>query len=103
VDDPSPSGRRSFLDRLFRDRDTGRIVVAQFPNAALWLFLATAVLRRIVDEDGTTFTVLRVIGLAALAWWAGDELVRGVNPRRRLLLGAGGLVLVALGTASWLS
>jgi hypothetical protein len=101
VDDPTPSGRRSFLAWLFRDRETGRIVVAQFPNVALWLFLATALLRRIVDEDSTAFTVLRIIGLAALAWWARDERVRGVNPWRRLL-GAGGLVLVGLGIASWL-
>jgi len=43
----------------------------------------------LVPEDSGAFTVLRVVALAALGWWAVDEVVRGVNPWRRLLGVAG--------------
>ena len=76
---------RRVVDWLFRDRETGRIVIAQFPNLPLWIFLGTVVGRWLVPEDSGAFTVLRVVGLAALGWWAVDEVVRGVNPWRRLL------------------
>lgn len=97
--DPSPIRRGA--DWLFRDRRTGAYVVAQFPNPPLWIFVASVVGRWLVDEGSTPHDVLRGIGLAALAWWAADELVRGVNPWRRLL-GVGGLVLVASRLAAWL-
>jgi len=45
--------------------------------------------RWLVPEDSGAFTVLRVVALAALGWWAVDEVVRGVNPWRRLLGVAG--------------
>ncbi len=35
--------------------------------------------------------------LATLAWWAIDEVVRGVNPWRRIL-GVGGCAVVITGT-----
>lgn len=73
------------LDWLFRDRETGRIVVAQVPNPALWTYLAFAVVLRLADPAGTARTVLVVGRTAAIALWALDELVRGVNPWRRLL------------------
>jgi hypothetical protein len=38
-------------------------------------------------------TALDVIGTGALVVWAGDEVVRGVNPARRIL---GGVVLALL-------
>ena len=83
----------SVVDWLFRDRETGRITFAQFPNPALWAFIVSVVLRWIVP-DGTVFhVVLDGLGFAALAWWALDELFRGVNPWRRLL-GLAGLVVV---------
>ena len=89
------------VDWLFRDRETGRVVIAQFPNLPLWIFLGTVVGRRLVAEDSGAFTVLRVVALVALGWWAGEEVVRGVNPWRRLLGVAGcGFVIdgvVALG------
>jgi hypothetical protein len=75
--------RRTF-DWFFRDRKAGRITVAQFPNIALGVFLAASVLGWLVHGNDT----LRVIAAGALIWWAADEIIRGVNPWRRLLGGA---------------
>lgn len=91
---------RSAIAWLFRDRQTGEIVVAQYPNLPLWIFLATVVLRRVVPEDRGAFTVLRAVALAALAWWALDEVIRGVNPWRRLL-GLAGCAIVIAGLVMW--
>lgn len=78
----------SVVDWLFRNRTTDRVTIAQFPNAALALFLAASVLRWFLDPDGRLDTALRGLAAGALVWWAVDELVRGVNPWRRLLGGA---------------
>jgi hypothetical protein len=84
---------------LFRNRRTGKITIAQFPNLALWLFLATIVLRPIVPGGTAARTVVDWSGLATLGWWALDEVVRGVNPWRRLL-GLGGCAVVVVGAVS---
>jgi hypothetical protein len=85
------------LEWIFRDRRTGRITIAQFPNVALWIFLATVVLRRIGPTHGAVRTTIGAVGVAALAWWAVDEVLRGVNPFRRLLGLAGcGLAIAGL-------
>ena len=76
------------IDWLFRDRHTGRITIVQAPNLALWLFIAAAVLRSLLDPSGGLRTALDVLATAALVWWAVDEVARGVNPWRRLLGGA---------------
>ena len=81
---------RALIDWTFRDRRTGRITVAQFPNLPLWVFLATALLRQ-TGIGGTSRSVVSWIGVVALGWWAIDEIVRGVNPFRRVL-GAFGLL-----------
>lgn len=83
---------RAVIDWLFRDRQTGRITIAQFPNVALGVFLGASGLRRLVGPGGGMGTGLKVIATVGLVWWAIDELARGVNPWRRLL---GGSVLVA--------
>ena len=84
------------LEWLFRNRETGQITIAEFPNVALWAFLATVVVRWFVGH-GSLRTALDVVALATLAWWAIDEVVRGVNPWRRLL-GVGGCAIVITGT-----
>jgi len=68
---------------MFRDRTTGRIVIAQVPNIALLAWLVACVL--MVVATGTVHTLLGYAGTVALVVWAGDELARGVNPFRRLL------------------
>jgi hypothetical protein len=80
----------SAIDWLFRNRHTGRITIVQAPNLALWLFLVASVLRALFDPSGGLRTALDVLATAGLLWWAVDEIVRGVNPWRRLL---GGVVL----------
>jgi hypothetical protein len=83
------SPRRAF-DWLFRDRRTGKVVVAQRPNLALSLFLGATAVRWVFDPTGTAATIVNVVAILALAWWALDEVVRGVNPFRR---GLGAVVL----------
>jgi hypothetical protein len=73
---------------LFQSRTTGRITIAQFPNAALGLFLVASALQRLLDPSGALRTGLRLLAAGALIWWALDELLRGVNPWRRFLGGA---------------
>jgi hypothetical protein len=82
---------RRALDWLLCDRRTGRRTVVQRPNLPLILFV---VLRLVtIPLSGTAADVLRWVGSAVLAWWAVDEIVRGVNPFRRLL---GGVVLAVM-------
>jgi hypothetical protein len=57
------------------------------------VFFGAFVLRLVFDPSGDVRTGLDVIGVAALAIWAVDEIARGVNPFRRLL---GGFVLGGL-------
>jgi hypothetical protein len=73
------------VDWALRDRRTGRIVVAQWPNAALVVWMAASAVRSLSDADGAWGLTLRVVATVALSWWAVDEVVRGVNPWRRLL------------------
>ena len=73
----------AFVDWMFRDRATGKIVIAQLPNPALivWIVATVAAL----PTTGTLHTLLGYAATVALVVWAGDELLRGVNPFRRLL------------------
>ncbi len=75
---------RRWFDWWFRDC-RGRVVVAQPPNLTLWIWIAATVIRVVVDPTGTIGTAVRVVGVVALLAWALDEIVRGVNPWRRLL------------------
>jgi hypothetical protein len=92
----SPSSRRRVVDWLFRDRRTGQIVIAQWPNLALAVFLGAAGVRWLAHPEGTAGTIVRAVAAASLLWWSGDEVVRGVNPFRRIL-GAVVLATTVLG------
>jgi hypothetical protein len=88
--------RRAY-DWLFRDRQTGKLVVVQLPNLALWLFFAASAVRRFAHPHGAVGTVVSAVAVAALLWWAVDEVARGVNPFRRALgMAVALLVLVRL-------
>jgi len=83
------------LDWLFRDRRTGAIVVAQAPNPPLYV-AGGAWLARLVVPSGGLDDALGWVVSGALVWWAVDEIVRGVNPWRRIL-GTAVLVVVVAG------
>lgn len=87
------------IDWLLRDRRTGRWVVWQRPNLPLLVWFATAVPRWVWHPQGTAGRALTVVGTTALVFWAADEVVRGVNPLRRLL-GAAVLAAVVVGALS---
>lgn len=74
---------RAVLDWVFRDRTTGKIVIAQFPNAALLTWLGATLVAAVTEE--TAHTVAGYVATGGLLVWAGDELLRGVNPFRRAL------------------
>jgi hypothetical protein len=73
------------IDWLFSNRKTGEITIAQFPNLALWIFLIATAVRWMISATGTSATILEVLAGGALLWWGVDEIVRGVNPFRRML------------------
>jgi len=83
------------IDWLFRSRTTGRITVAQWPSWPLAVWLVASVALRLGHLHGGWRTALTVVATAALVVWAADEVLRGVNPFRRLL-GAAVLAGVAV-------
>ncbi len=83
------------VDWFFRDPATNRITIAQFPNLPLWVFLVSVGVGWLIPASSKASDVVGVIGTAGLAWWAVDEVIRGVNPWRRVL-GAVGSVFVVM-------
>jgi hypothetical protein len=81
------------VDWFLRDRRTGRIVIAQWPNVALGVWLAATAVGALLDPDGRWGAGVRLVARLALGWWSVDEIVRGVNPWRRVL---GAIVLGGL-------
>ena len=73
------------FDWLFRNRQTGETTIGQRPNAAIIIFAVAWAARRILVPTGSVGTALDVIVTGSLAFWALDELIRGVNPWRRIL------------------
>ena len=70
---------------MFRSRKNGRITLVQLPNWPLWLWLFTSLVMWLAHPKGPVGGSVFVLSSAALALWAGDEVLRGVNPFRRLL------------------
>ena len=78
---------RGFLDWMFRSRKNGRITLVQLPNWPLGVWLLTSVAMWLGKPKGPVGASLFALESAALAWWAGDQVLRGVNhlpspPRR---------------------
>ncbi len=59
--------------------------MAQWPNPPLVVAVGAAVAGRLVAAGGSTARLLADVTDGALLAWGLDELVRGVNPWRRLL------------------
>ena len=97
IDDLTPKARvgrvRAAFDWTLRDRKTGKVTLAQFPNSSLGIFLVASLVWRSIRLTDTPRTLLDVVMGLSLAWWAADELIRGVNPWRRIL---GATVLTVL-------
>jgi len=91
----SPAMNGPVLARLtsaswwFRDSD-GRLVLGQFPNPALSVWLVALVLGRF-DLSAAHAAAVDGVRHGALLVWALDELVRGASPFRRVL----GVVVLA--------
>jgi hypothetical protein len=88
--------RQRFVDWCFRNRQTGEITVGQPPNPPVVICVVALGSRWLFHPPGMISTALGVIGTGAGVFWAGDELLRGVNPWRRMI-GAtvlGGIVIV---------
>lgn len=76
---------------FFTDKN-GKVVIGQFPNAPLAVWLVCYVLVFFIP-DGTPATIIQYVGRLALAVWAILEIRSGVDTFRRVL---GGLVLASL-------
>ncbi len=87
----------SFVDWMFRSRETGRILIGQPANRPIKVFAATTVVGVLLPRSSAR-TGLAVVALSALTWWAGDEIVRGANPFRRLsgVVAIGAVALLTL-------
>jgi hypothetical protein len=70
---------------MLLNRRTGRLTVAQWPNISLSVFIALTLLVHIWHPRDTADDLIHVSADVALMVWAVDELIRGVNPFRRLL------------------
>lgn len=81
------------MDWMFRSRKTGRITVVQLPNCRLAVWFLASVVMWLGHPQGWMRAFLVVLSSAALALWAWDEVLRWVNPFRRLL---------GLATLGWL-
>ena len=77
---------------MFRDRTTGDVVIIQPLNWPLGIYFAFALVRWVTRPEGAVGTAVDVVAFTALMWWAVDEVLRGVNPFRRIL---GAVVAVA--------
>ena len=77
--------------RFFRNPRTHDVVVVQWPNVALWLFIVASAVHRLLLPRGTLGTGLSVVADISLALWALLEIARGESPFRRVL---GALVLI---------
>jgi hypothetical protein len=77
--------RTGVVDWMFRSRKTGRITLAQLPNWPIGVWFLASVVTWLVHPQGWVRAVLVIVSSGALALWAGDEVLRGVNPFRRLL------------------
>jgi hypothetical protein len=80
--DPSPRGS---LRWWFEDRRTGRITVAQAPNWPIYALGVTWLARRFTSGGSGPDDLLAAAWTALWIYWGADELIRGVNPWRRVL------------------
>jgi uncharacterized membrane protein YhhN len=76
---------RRFFQWFFRNRKTGAITIAQWPNLVLWIVIVAGVLLWTWPSAGKASVGFTIVVKGGLIIWAADEIVRGVNPWRRCL------------------
>ncbi|AWM06271.1 hypothetical protein [Bradyrhizobium symbiodeficiens] len=76
---------RRFFQWFFRNRETGVIIIAQWPNLILWIVIVAAALLWLFPFAGQTNFALKIVMRGGLIIWGFDEILRGVNPWRRCL------------------
>ncbi len=69
----------------FENRENGQLTIAQFPNWPLFAIAATTAARWLSSPGGLIHDGAGFVVPALWLYWGADELVRGVNPWRRLL------------------
>lgn len=72
----------------FESRETGDITIAQTPNWSLWAIGGGSLLQLALTDGSTTHDVVGWLVRGLWLVWGADELVRGVNPWRRVIGGA---------------
>jgi len=86
---------RRFLRWFFYSRETGAITIAQWPNLLLWIVIAAGLLQWCWPAGNQFAAAVAVVYKAMLFVWAGDEIIRGVNPWRRYLGAAVAIYAIA--------
>ena len=69
----------------FENRQTGEITIGQFPNWPMWGAGAAWIVRALSTNGSTVHDVAGVAMSGLWLYWGADEVVRGVNPWRRVL------------------
>ena len=69
----------------FENRQHGGLTIAQFPNWPLFGIGAAAVARRLTGDGSALQSGTGWVITGLWLYWGSDELLRGVNPWRRLL------------------
>jgi hypothetical protein len=82
---------------FFQSRQSHKITIVQIPNVPLAIFFIASYAHVFVSMSASAHTVLADGAAGALLFWAGDEVLRGVNPWRRIL--GGGVFLIQIGHA----
>ena len=78
--DPPPAPR-SPLRWCFEDRASGKIVVAQWPNVPVLVFLAGTALQWLLAPTGKLGAAVEVVTALALTWWGAGR----ADPRQQSL------------------
>ncbi len=76
---------RQLFQWFFRNRETGAVTIAQWPNLIIWIVIVAGVLLWIWPNAGKVSTGLTIVMKGGLVVWGADEIIRGVNPWRRCL------------------
>jgi hypothetical protein len=69
----------------FESRVTGEITIGQNPNWPIYAIIVTWIVRWVASSDSTIHSIAGWLGTGLWIYWGLDEIVRGVNPWRKVL------------------